>query len=376
MFKRISVVFIFALLLLGCRPVAISTPINPTATRILLTPMMTPSPISSTLASADAPLPRLQTITSSNAERVRLLRTLQIPGFKISKLSQCSVAFSPDGKLLSGVCYENTIPIWDVQSGKLLLSLESSPSHEVAVAFNSDGSQIATGGFSNNIRLWDVVTGKLTRSIGPLPSPIWELAYNPNGDRLASANFDRTSSPDVPGAHLWNTSNGELIWDYTESNAKLIVLSVDYAPDGKTIAYGTFDSALILDSETGQLIKSLPIPNHVGDLAFSSDGRLLATGSDDRKIRLWSMDNYELMATLDGHTHYVNGVAFSPDGKWLASGSHDKRVGIWDVENGLMLQMLEGHKAEVLRVDINPTGTLIASISWDGTVRLWGIIGE
>jgi WD40 repeat protein len=70
----------------------------------------------------------------------------------------------------------------------------------------------------------------------------------------------------------------------------------------------------------------------------------------------------------------VNGVAFSPDGKWLASGSHDKKVGIWDVQNGQMLKMLEGHKAEVLRVAINSAGTLIASISWDGTVRLWGIV--
>jgi WD40 repeat protein len=364
-------IFLSALTLLtACRAVAtdapVNTPVSPTFT-------MTPPLIPSTPTSIDAPLPSLQPITPENAGNIQLLKTLQIPGFKRSTLSQCSVAFSPDGKLLTGVCYQNTIPIWDVQSGQLIRTLESSPVQEVAVAFSSDGKLIATGGFAKNIRLWDAASGQLLRTIGPLPSPIWELAFSPDGIMLASANFDRSSSPDVPSARLWDISNGEQLWGYTESNVRLLVLSVDYAPDGKTIAYGTFDSALILNAETGQLMKSLLIPNHVGDLAFSSDGRLLATGSDDNKIRLWNTDNYELAATLEGHTHYVNGVAFSPDDKWLASGSHDKRVGIWDVQNGQMLKMLDGHEAEVLRVAVNPTGTLIASISWDGTVCLWGV---
>ena len=153
-----------------------------------------------------------------------------------------------------------------------------------------------------------------------------------------------------------------------------LVLSVDYDPAGKTIACGTFDSIIIVDAQTGEPIGTLPIPNHVGDLAFSPDGRLLATGSDDRKIRLWRMADHELLATLEGHAHYVNGVAFGPDSSFLVSGSHDKKVGIWDVQNGQLLKLIEGHEAAVLRVDVNPSGTLIASISWDGTVRLWGVI--
>jgi WD40 repeat protein len=244
----------------------------------------------------------------------------------------------------------------------------------VAVAFSPDGKQIATGGFANNIRLWDSATGQLIRTI-PLPSPIWELAFDPAGGGLASASFDinRSGSADILGMHLWNPSNGVLRWNYKKENRHLLVLSVDYSPDGKTIAYGTFDSALVLDAETGSLIKSLSIPNHVGDLAFSPDGRLLATASDDRKIRLWRMDNFDLVATLEGHAGYVNGVAFSPDGKLIVSGSRDKLVGIWDVESRQLLNMLAGHAAEVLRVAINPFGTLIASVSWDGTVRLWGV---
>lgn len=336
-----------------------------------------PSPIATSIPpeNVEQPLPSLQGITAANARMIQLLKTLQLPGFQKGALSQCSVAFSPDGKLLTGVCYKNTIPVWDAQSGQLIRSLESSPVQEVAVAFSPDGKQIATGGFAKTIRLWDSATGGLVRIIAPLPSPVWDLAFDPTGGGLASAGFDinRSGSSESPGIHIWNPSNGVLLWDYRQGNKRLLVLSVDYSPDGKRIAFGTFDSALILDAETGSLIKSLPIPDHVGDLAFSPDGRLLATASDDRKIRLWRMEDLQLSAALDGHKHYVNGVAFSPDGKLIVSGSHDKQVGIWDVESCQLLTMLAGHEAEVLRVAINPSGTLIASVGWDGTVRLWGV---
>jgi WD40 repeat protein len=337
--------------------------------------MIQPSPIASPspFPAAVEPLPPLQVITNANAEKIQLLSTLPIPDYTKGTLSQCSVAFSPDGKLLAGVCNLNTLPIWDVQSGQLIRTLESTPVQEVAVAFSPDGKRIATGGFSNTIRLWDSATGQLIRTTAPLPSPIWELSFSPTGDRLASANFDRGSSPDVSGAQFWNITNCEALWDYTESNVKFRVLSVDSAPDGKTIAFGTFDSALLLNAETGQLIQSLSIPNHVGDLEFSPDGKALATASDDNKIRLWDTNTYELLSTLEGHKHYVNGVAFNPTGELIFSGSHDQMVGVWDVQSGQPMNMLAGHEAEVLRIDVNAAGTLITSVSWDGTVRLWGV---
>ena len=376
MSQRIVILCVFTLFMASCKPTApsLTSPSPSSPTPIINTPNSQVPLVSSSPGSQTH-----QLITAANAESIHLLNTLQIPGFKESTLSQCSISFSPEGKYLSGVCYENTIPIWDAQNGQLLLSLESFPSHEVAVAFSPEGNQIATAGFSKNIRLWDIPSGQLIGTLGNLPSPVWDLAFSPQGDKLASARFDRTSSLNLAESEViqvWDVPNQESFWVYAKGDDKPLVLSVDFSPDGKTVAYGTFDSVLILDAGSGKLIKSLPIPDHVGDLAFSPDGAMLATASDDQKIRLWSTTDYTLIATLEGHTHYVNGVAFSPDSKLLISGSHDKTVGIWDIQNFLLLKKLEGHESRVLRVAINPSGTLIASISWDGTVRLWSIDSE
>jgi len=331
-------------------------------------PANTLSPMPPTPASADGLLQPLVPITLANAKDVRLLRTLPIPDFATSSISQCSVDFSPDGKMLSGTCYRNTAPVWDVSSGRLLFSLMKSPSHEVAVSFSPDGKVIATGEYSGKIRLYGSTTGELIRTFNTLPSAVWELDFSPSGDKLTSASF-------YSGMHLWDIANSEPLWNYGEKDM-LRVLSVDYHPTGETIAYGTLsDGVMLVDAKTGQLIKHLPITAPMGDVAFSPDGRWLAAGSDDNKIRLWRTADYELVKTLEGHAHYVNGVAFSPDGSLLVSGSHDKKVGIWDVQSGQLVKLLDGHEGVVLRADVNLSGTLIASISWDGTVRLWGVVG-
>lgn len=311
-------------------------------------------------------------ITTENVADVRLLRTLPLPEFSASDVSQCSVDFSPDGKMLTGVCYNSTAPVWDVHSGQLLYALKETPSHDVAISFSPDGAMVAVGGFGNEISLYDAATGQALGTLTPLPSPLWDLDFGPDGDRLASANFYYRSS-NVPGMHLWAIPDGELRW----SDGKNEYLSVDYHPCGDRIAYGALSGGVTLvEAETGQLLANLSVSSHVGDVAFSPDGQVLAAGSDDHKIRLWKTADDQLLNTLEGHTHYVNGVAFSPDGRLLISGSHDKKVGIWDIQSGALLRWLEGHEDAVLRVAVNPSGTLIASISWDGTVRLWGVGGD
>jgi WD40 repeat protein len=271
--------------------------------------------------------------------------------------------------MLSGVCYKSTVPVWDVSTGRLLFTLAKSPVQAVAVAFSPDNKTIVVGDYSGKIDLYAAATGVLIKTFKPLASAVWELDFNPIGTQFASASF-------YTGMHLWNVSSKDPVWNYGERD-RLRVLSVKYHPDGKTIAFGTLaKGVLILNAQTGQPIKTLPIAAPVGDVAFSPDGQWLAAGSDDNQIRVWRTSDYELEKTLTGHIHYVNGVAFNPDGQWLVSGSHDKTVGLWDTQNGQLIKLLDGHENEVLRVAVDSAGTRIASSSWDGTIRLWGIEGR
>jgi len=319
-------------------------------------------------------LPALKTITSENNGEVKLLRTMEIPGYQRGRLSQCSLAFSPDGRLLVGACGKNLVPLWDVQSGFLLRTLYDSPEQIVTCDFSPDGKIIACGGFDKIVTLWDANTGEAIGKLEGHMAPIWELAFDPLGKSLASCSLGLLGDGTRPGdVRLWNMPHGDPVWSYVGTRD---YLSVSFDPSGAAIAYGSIGGSVgILDAVSGNLIRELVDSSHnIGDVAYSPSGHWLASGSDDNHIYFWDTSNFELTDQFTGHKGYVNGVAFNPDETLLVSGSHDKTVGIWNLSNQKLVTQLTGHEREVLRVAFSPDGTLIASVSWDGTVRLWGIV--
>lgn len=164
------------------------------------------------------------------------------------------------------------------------------------------------------------------------------------------------------------------------------VQSVAFSPDGRILASGSCDQTIkiwsvkkkilkIFSVEDGNKIRTLS--GHlccVRAVAFSPNGQILASGNFDNTIKLWQVSNGEMLHSISGHSGWINGVrsvAISPDGQLLASGGADKAVKLWNLETGELLCTLSGHSNDVTSVIFSPDGQTIASGSWDKTIKIW-----
>ena len=192
-----------------------------------------------------------------------------------------------------------------------------------------------------------------------------EIQYSPDGTRLAVASSI--------GIWLYDTTTYDEIALLTGHAGS--VNSVAFSPDGRTIASGDDDRIVRLwDAVTGEHIRTLEgHRSWVGSVSFSPDGNTLASG-DGVDIRVWDAATGEHIRTIEGHTDWVSSVAFSPDGRTLASGSNDGSIHLWDAATGRHIRTLEGHAGSVDSVVYSPDGRTLASGSWDATIRLWDAV--
>jgi WD40 repeat protein len=233
---------------------------------------------------------------------------------------------------------------------------------------NDPLSGVAEMRFSNDGRTWsDWESFSSTRSD-------WDLAryggsVNQMGPKTVYAQLrDRAGN-------VSQTFSATIRLTVSILSGNVSVYSVAFSPDGRLLASGDWDKTIKLwDVATGSLVRTLK--GHTGgvnSVAFSPDGRLLASGSGDGTIKLWDVATGSLVRTLSGHTNNVNSVAFSPDGRLLASGSDDNTIKLWEVASGSEVRTLTGHTGDVTSVAFRPDGRLLASGSWDKTIKLWEV---
>jgi WD40 repeat protein len=190
------------------------------------------------------------------------------------------------------------------------------------------------------------------------------VVFSHDGQLLAVADVDDQK------IRVWDVSSGR---EKFALDGGLLIAALAFSLDGRWLASGSLLKTMTLwDLTSGQQTRTWDVAASVRSLAFGNDNRTLAIGMD-REISLWRVDSQRELHTLKGHQDRVNCLAFSADGRTLASGSKDLSVRLWDVNGGAQLRTLEGSSLQVLAVVFNPDGHTLASADWTGNVKIWEI---
>ncbi len=234
-----------------------------------------------------------------------------------------------------------------------------------SVAFSARNHELAAAGV-RGIWLWHLVPG----------------APPGDGVELRGAGDVQAVAFDPADGSLWSGTNQVRRWDVVGRSATSEVIwprrgpghavfTIAFSADGKEVAFAGRGGAITLVDLATQVSHDLP-SGGVYSLAFSPNGDILASGGEDRTIRLWNTHTDSVIRQLTGDSDAIFGLAFSDDGRILASGSADDTVRLWDVTTGQAQGLpLLGHHGYVRSVAFDPVGGRLASGSADGTVRFW-----
>jgi WD40 repeat protein len=289
-----------------------------------------------------------------------------------------SVVVSPDGTRLCVTTDGNRtqIAVFDATSGKQTALCERLDSAIWTFAFSPDSSRLASGGEDATVRLWDAATGTLLATCRGHRSQVFSAAFSPDGARLVTASADGT-------VRQWDARTGQQVELPYEGHAAEVFTAV-YSPDGQWVASASDDHTLRVwrarDRSEAAVLHGHT--RRVTEVAFDRSGRRLASLSSrggwalamaDDTVRVWDVDPRATVPILHGHTGSIYPVAYSPDGRWLASGSWDGTVRLWDAATGETCATLR-HPTYVWELAFDPDGTWLATgCAQEARLRIWDV---
>lgn len=302
-----------------------------------------------------------------------LVRDFKVPADAVDVRA---VAVSPDGRLVAAGHSRGQVNLYRVSDGGLVRSLLGHSDQVFSVAFSPDGATLASGSTDNTARVWRVADGAPLKTLTGHTFFVMSVAFSPDGRTLATGSFDNT-------VRLWRTSDFTLTRTLRHGDS---VSSVAFARDSQTLASaGSNSDVRLWQVGTGALLRTLSgsAKDSPSGVAFAGSAagttpEMVAVGGFGGHVRFWRPSDGAFAGSLGEHTASVRSVAFSPDGALLASGSEDFTAKLWATVDGTVARTLEGHADVVNAAAFSTDGSLVATAAGspppftaDTTVKVW-----
>lgn len=299
-----------------------------------------------------------------------------------------AVAISPDGKQVITGNEKRMADIWEIPSGKNLLTLKGylnqvderilTDSYMYWAGFvneaklSPDGRFIAVGRTGNNAKLIDFKTGKVFKTLTGHKSMVISLCFSKDGKFLATGGLDGK-------AIIWDVETGTPVKTFTFPDEKEAIYSVDFSADGKMLAAAIWGGLVVIwDVQTGDRLRA--ISPHEGrgcyQVKFTPNGVYFISAGLDKKLKLIEIDTGEEIRTFIGHMNetLVNSINFNTAGDKFITSAWDGTIRVWDLLSGLQLLKIKAHPGGVYSAKFDPSGKYIISGGDDFMVRMWDAV--